>query len=62
MPDVTQQQTADANSDEGMLREAADLLRHGVATWRNSTMAWVADDLCARIDARYPGSKDVTSA
>lgn len=47
------------NTDEGMLREAADLLRVGVDRWRNSTFAWVADDLLERIDARYPGSKDV---
>lgn len=49
----------DLNSDEGMLREAADVLRFGVKTWRSSTFAWVVDDLLARIDAKYPGSKDV---
>lgn len=51
--------SVDLNSDEGMLREAADLLRVGVKTWRNSTMAWVADDLLLRIEVKYPGSKDV---
>ena len=49
----------DANATEGMLREAHDLLRFGVERWKNSNMAWVADDLCGRINAALPGSVDV---
>lgn len=52
-------EVVDANSDEGMLREAADILRFGVARWNNQNFAWIAADLLDRIDARYPGSKDV---
>jgi hypothetical protein len=51
--------TVDERSDEGMLREAADLLRFGVARWNNQNFAWVAADLLDRIDQRFPGSKDV---
>ena len=49
----------DANTPEGMLREAHDLLRFGVERWKNSNIAWVADDLCIRIDAAFPGAVNV---
>lgn len=49
----------DVDSAEGMLREAHDLMRHGVERWKTSSVAWVADDLCDRINAVCPGSVDV---
>lgn len=48
-----------STSDEGMLREAHDLLRFGVVRWRSSTMAWVASDLIERLAARLPDPADV---
>ena len=48
-----------ADNDEGMLRQAHDLLRFGVDRWRNSTFAFVASDLVDRLAARLPGAADV---
>lgn len=49
--------TVDVNSDEGMLREAHDLLR--CASFDHSPMRWVAADLVELIAARYPEPVDV---
>ena len=56
MPDGTTP-IVDANSDEGMLREAHDLLR--LARWDQMPARWLADDLVLRIAARFPDSADV---
>lgn len=55
---MSETRIVDESSDEGMLRTAADVIRC-VDRWRNSTVAWVADDLLQRIDAKYPGPADV---
>lgn len=54
-----QWRTVAANTDEGMLREAHDLLAFGVKQWRSSTFAWVASDLIERLAARCPEPADV---
>jgi hypothetical protein len=46
-----------ASSDEGMLREAHDLLM--LATFDSSTLANVAADLVERIARRFPTAADV---
>jgi hypothetical protein len=47
----------DSSSDEGMLREAHDLLR--MATFSRMPARWLADDLVQRIAARFPEPADV---
>jgi hypothetical protein len=48
-----------ADTPEGMLREAHDILMVGVARFRNTTFAFVADDLVRRIAEMYPDPADV---
>lgn len=54
--------TVDADSDEGMLREAHDLLALAMSQWRNAPTpwAWLAADLKLRLDERFPTASDVT--
>jgi len=59
MPEREIKPLFDSRSDEGMLREAHDLLRFGVKTWHSSTFAWVASDLLERLAARLPEPADV---
>ena len=47
----------DANSDEGVLREAHDLLR--LARFDHTPVAWVAADLIDRLANRLNGPADV---
>lgn len=53
--------TVDESSDEGMLREAHDVLRLAMNQWADAPMpwAWLAADLMERLTERFPEAKDV---
>ena len=53
----------DVNSDEGMLREAHDLIYIAMGQWNDppTPWAWLAADLMERLTKRFPEAKDVVT-
>lgn len=57
-------ETVDANSDEGMLREAHDVIHFAMNQWNDPPMPWqwLAADLMSRLTERFPDAKDVVES